>query len=494
MLKGNRWLLPIAFILATCILMICSQNSFLYQINEAVSINMYLTIGKEMKCGKIPYLDIVDQKGPVLFFLYELITMISESGYVAVYLTEIIALGLFLFFFAQTLSLYQRHRGLLCCAMLVMGVATCVSGSFFAGNPEELMLWLIMYMLFSVLRAIKENRLLLPIEAFMNGVGAAIVFWTKFTALGVCAGTVVFIVIKYLLDKNAGLKELIKVSGQFLLGVLVVSGFIIGYFVVNHALKDMLSIYIFGNVFRYSDGLGIVHSLHAKIADMIYYSCEAIRMNWTWTVLLLIGAIYSIACFRRSWKESALCLLGLFAQWAALYLPKNYYPYYALVLAPFAVFGFIALNEAVSKVACRHMISESTLRKSAMILSVVVAIAFLGTRSKEYYETMKYRKEDSVRYQFAEIMNKREDPTLLVYGVLDSGFYYVADISPSCKYFCKLNQRIPGMVEMQNDYVENGKTQFVITSVKPLDAYDVNSSKYEYISENQGFYLYELKQ
>ena len=50
-------------------LMICSESSFLYPMNDWVDGNCFFTMGKSMMNGSVPYLDLFEQKGPLLFLI-----------------------------------------------------------------------------------------------------------------------------------------------------------------------------------------------------------------------------------------------------------------------------------------------------------------------------------------------------------------------------------------------------------------------------------------
>ena len=59
---------------------ICSKSSFLYPINDWGDVNTYFTIGKGMLAGKVPYRDLYDQKGVVIFALQALGAIISYDS------------------------------------------------------------------------------------------------------------------------------------------------------------------------------------------------------------------------------------------------------------------------------------------------------------------------------------------------------------------------------------------------------------------------------
>ena len=51
-----------------CFLTICTKSSFLYPLNNGSDIQCFFTVGKGMMHGLVPYRDLVEQKGPLLYF------------------------------------------------------------------------------------------------------------------------------------------------------------------------------------------------------------------------------------------------------------------------------------------------------------------------------------------------------------------------------------------------------------------------------------------
>ena len=47
------------------VLTVCSKNSFLYPLNDWVDVNCFFTVGRGVRHGLVPYLDLYDQKGPL---------------------------------------------------------------------------------------------------------------------------------------------------------------------------------------------------------------------------------------------------------------------------------------------------------------------------------------------------------------------------------------------------------------------------------------------
>ena len=81
-----------------CFLTICTKSSFLYPLNNGSDIQCFFTVGKGMMHGLVPYRDLVEQKGPLLYFLYGLASLVSSRSFFGVYLLEILSYTFFLFY------------------------------------------------------------------------------------------------------------------------------------------------------------------------------------------------------------------------------------------------------------------------------------------------------------------------------------------------------------------------------------------------------------
>ena len=72
MIKKHKRLFIFLFFLltSTIILLFTSKCSPLYPFNDWVDINAFFTVGKSITRGILPYRDIFEQKGPILYFLF----------------------------------------------------------------------------------------------------------------------------------------------------------------------------------------------------------------------------------------------------------------------------------------------------------------------------------------------------------------------------------------------------------------------------------------
>ena len=70
--KKNEKLLVIffCFLLSFLLLMLCSKCSFLYPFNGWDDFNSFYTVGNSWAKGLIPYRDLFEQKGPLLYLIF----------------------------------------------------------------------------------------------------------------------------------------------------------------------------------------------------------------------------------------------------------------------------------------------------------------------------------------------------------------------------------------------------------------------------------------
>ena len=87
------WAWLVCFGCAAVLLLFCSGTSPLYNGHDWTDANTYLTMGRGLLHGVVPYRDLFDHKGPLLYFVYALGALLSPSGFFGIYLLQAAALG-----------------------------------------------------------------------------------------------------------------------------------------------------------------------------------------------------------------------------------------------------------------------------------------------------------------------------------------------------------------------------------------------------------------
>lgn len=444
---------------AFVVLTICTKSSFLYPFNDWVDANCFFTVGKSMAEGKVLYRDIYEQKGILLYVLHALAYRISADTFFGVYLLEVLAGALFLFFAYKTVRLYAR-RGILFW-LPWLGALIYASASFCHGDSaEELCMPILTACIYLSERSFRRGKTLSFWTWFVAGVLGGCVLWIKFNLLGFFLGWALVPLYRTLRDK--GVLSVLRAAAGVLLGVLVPSVPVLVYFIKNDALSDLWTAYFYNNIFLYSAAQDAEQGVFALL-QMLY---SRVRMFISWAYPFAIPAFIGIvwyslvspAKYRFAPALAALLLVPL------IFSGSLNLMYYWLAFAPFAVYGLIplcVLTDRLLKQDFRRVTAALT------VLSLVCAGLFSWVFSSNTY-LMQYEKEVMPQYQFKEIILSVDDPTLLNYGFLDGGFYTVCNLVPECKYFCTLNIPLEDMFEAMDMQIALGLPDFVVTRSTPL--------------------------
>lgn len=498
--KKKQWgFLLLCFLAAFGFLAISHKSSPLYPMNDWVDVNCFFTVGKSMLHGMVPYRDLYEQKGPVLYFLYALAALISQRSFFGAYLIDSISYGLFLYFSGKCAQLYLGRRRLVYALVLILGALIPVSPAFAHGGSVELLcLWMLAYSLFSVNRAILGKTLLPSRDAFFIGCLCAMTLYIKFTIVGFFLGLALFVALWYLLWERKPL-ALLSVIGCFLGGIGAVSLPVFAYFLIHGALGDMFTVYFYNNLFLYPS------QTPDRLQTIWLCFKYTFKANPSYTHLLPLGGLWLLFRCRRESRGFAAAALSFLGLVVGTYWGGRGYAYYGLIFSAFAVFGLIAAAKLLDLTRLSKLWQKLTGGHPAgayACLAVLAAglVLFSFQKSQNTY-LIHYSKADMPQYRFAEKINQVEDPTLLNFGFLDGGFYFAADIVPTCKFFCTLNIPLAEMGEEQRRQVNEGLVDFVITQKYFLEDYGADPSLYEIIDTGEmyfegivrTYYLYRLK-
>ena len=499
MKKTNRILFLWAVVLSAVFIGLASKSSPLYPLNDWVDVNCFFTMGRSILDGMVPYRDLYEQKGPVLYFVYAIIALFSRDSYIGVYLLEVLTFGLFLYFSGKLAQLYLGKSRTVYFILAILAACVVTSWSFtHGGSVEQNCLFILVYGMYSVLRAIRENRSLKFGEAFLNGIFAAILLWVKYTMLGFYIGLALFILIWYLSDKALH-KKLLFTIGQFLLGVAAVSAVVFLYFGIYGAIGDLFTVYFYNNIFLYPTKL---EQSHLQITWD--YTLMAIQNNTNFGFLILSGIPFAFLRKSTGWKEGLMIGLCFLMTAIGTYWGGKPWDYYGLIFAAFCIFGLVVWTDLIRKTPLHNLWKQLTsFQMPTVIIALMLMVGILVSNTITFNQNMylsSYSKEDTVQYRFAKIIRTVDNPTLLNYGFLDGGFYYAADATPASRYFCTFNLDSPEMWEAHGTCIANGEADFIVTRYHPLESYYVDMSHYQLVDQadypydqnyTYTFYLYQ---
>ena len=461
----NILLLLFSAVSSFLLLMICSRSSFLYPMNDWTDAQCFFTVGKAMGNGQVVYKDIFEQKGVLLYFLHMLAYFVSHTTFAGVFVLEVIAGTLFMFFNMKTIALYVHQIYAFLSAPLC-SVMIYISLAFDCGDSaEELCMPVFAFMFYLSAKAFKTDRYFSKKALITVGIVSGYVLWIKYTMLGFFIGWIIIPVIWLIIKRQY---RMIWQTVVFIaLGVGIISLPVVLYFLFNNAIGDLWRVYFYNNIFVYSTKTNFNEEL--SFVQCIYRNLYISMLdNKSFSIILFMGLVGFLPI--KGWKQKFHIYTCFFALTCTVFGTSRYFGYYCITLSVFSIFGYIALAALTGKIL-RKMISadkftDKTKLKIALqslvgIVAVIGSVFFAKSFGRNVY-FMKYRQEDLPQYKLKEMICREENPTLLQFGGLDGGFYSVCDIVPNCKYFCGLNISLPEIGEGQQRYVDNGEGMFIV--------------------------------
>ena len=471
------YFLPI-MILAFIVMLFYTRSSPLFFTNNWVDSNAYMTVGKGIVHGLTPYKDLFEQKGPLLYFLHALAYIIYPNTFFGIYIFESIAMAINMIIFYKIAKLFiNKHFAYL--LSFFLPVILLNSTYFFSGDSaEEFAIPCVMFLIYSVLSKINNHEFSFTKSTlFIHGALLAFVFWTKYSLSGAWIGFFLFYGLYLLWLKQ--FRTLLKTIMYSFAGFFVITLPMLVYFGINHAICDLYEVYFMFNLTVYAEPT----SVFVKIKNGIKFIKWLLNERFI-SFLFVTGSIY---LFLRNRKKGnyivSICFLviffstGFFQYMSGIWFLK----YYFLIILPFATIGLICFAWALEK----YFVFQIKHKQ------IIYLIAFLGAIILPYYHNSNFlysrlfpKNSDliiesplntnqnsikSAQTEFAEIINKIPNATLLNYGYLDYGFFLAADIIPKVRYFMKINSYREGINDIQlahEEYIKEKKIDFIVAAEK----------------------------
>ncbi len=444
------------FAASAVLLLICSMNSYLYPLNPWVDVNCFVTVGKGMLEGLVPYRDLIEQKGPLLYALHALTQLVSPGDYHGIYWLEVLLLSGSLMMFWKIARLYVRRISV--GWVILPAVVLLTSRAFKMGDSaEELCILPAAFSMYDLLRARgRADGISLP-RYVLNGFLAGCILWIKFSLLGFHFVWMAYLAIETLAEERSVLCAL-KRCGAFLLGMLLSGVPWLIYFGANGTLGELVDIYILNTAVNYGrSGNGIWRN----VVRMLMESAEK---NPAYAALLACGGICAMVSCRLGWREK-LFLIASAAGTCLGAFCRGGFDYYCVILAVFLPFsmllpGWVCEKLGARKGRCRWLCPAALTCGALCALMLSANAQYIG-----------YPYEKTAQGQAAAVAKCSEGDTLLNVGGLDAGFYYAMDMRPADRWFCWLNVSRRKCLEEQAACVERKEPRYVICNVPALEEY-----------------------
>ncbi|EPI2235483.1 glycosyltransferase family 39 protein [Enterococcus hirae] len=468
-------------------MLIFSKSSPLYFINDWVDANAFYSVGKGIAHGQVPYKDLFEQKGILLYFIHTIAYNLSSTSFFGVYLLESISFAISMILFFKICNYYFSEK--IACVITCLTPLILLNKDYFrAGDSaEEFVFPFVLGLLYLIISISNTGKRITGKQYFIQGFLMGIVFWIKYTLISPWIAFFIFFGIYYLIKKDY--QQVIKAVICSLLGFLLVSIPIILYFIMNHALHEMYFVYFKFNMMLYpklvDQGNNI--NIFSRFMNTLKIFATLIWPNKIIMAILVIGSSYLL--FTKSvFKQIIFKVLWIFifvcTNFFIFYggIPLNYYILLDLVVLLVGFLGFcVLLRELINRYKFQRPKVTKFLLSGVIILGIVLMINSNDTfRDMRFFtdrpsiqvknaENTNPNAKVPAQLEFAKYLKGKKNVTLLNYQFVDYGFSVIPNIVPNVKYFMNIN--IPYSVyqesmDQQNKYVEEKKTDYIVAGLK----------------------------
>ena len=496
---AQQWKKPLAvwawaFACSAGVVSVCSRSSFFYPLNNWGDAQCFFTVGKSMVRGQVLYRDIYEQKGPLVLFLHGLASFVQRDGFLGVLLLEVLAAGVFLWFCKKLMALYGAGALRFAALPLVLGVSFSCPSFQMGDSMEELCLPLFAAGLYLGLRALRENRPLSWGGALALGVLCGAVFWTKYTLCGIFAalGLVLFVHAVY----RGGPKAAARLTAGFFGGFALACLPWLLYFGLNGALGDLWQCYFYNNLFLYGSGSSL--SLAGVLAAVTGSLAYMLRLNWTFGVFAVAGLVWFVfwpGRERGGWERVLVLVCALLMAVGIYGATSNAYIYYGMPFVLFVPLGFLALLGPAQMLLERMPLPAGLLSRIAAAAALVLGVGYALWHSPNRQAFLQPM-EQTVQYQFKQVVDQSEDRSMAMLHLLDGGFYTLCDVMPTHKYIGVFNLPLDEMERQMETTLQTGDVAFVIARTEEEDREQYKQEKepailerYELVADGTEEYL-----
>lgn len=292
---------------------------------------VFQTVGKYWSEGVIPYKELFEHKGPLLF-------LIDAVGYaiyprVGIMIPQTIFMYISLLLIWKMTGLYFSFRAKIFCLVLTLiyFVSHYESGNL-AGEYSVVFLSAAAYCFMKFLKSSSHD----PLYGFIYGLGfGACVLLRATNAMPICCFAFLSMV---LLIQSKEFKNLRKNFLSFCTGFVIICLPFVIYFAAHDALYDM----IYGTIL-----LNVKYAVNASFHndDKTYFSFIFVTLNFFPLFLMILASVFEILVDRKN--KIAWC--GLFSgiMLLIMLMRLRHYFHYSMIIVPVLPLLFVLLRNAL---------------------------------------------------------------------------------------------------------------------------------------------------
>lgn len=461
----SPYLLPMLVVVIMSTLFMGSSP--LFQTNPWDDSNAMMTMGRSINAGLIPFVDIVEQRGPFIYFLYAIGAAISSTSFLGVFLIELINITLIYYFATRLARVFTNHTTHVPWLALLAPLTLLVTPAFrFGGSPEEFAFTSVMYLLVVLTENHGRFSTMVLSRFFWLGLNLGFIFWNKYSLVGSFA--IFFLMCGlYLLFRREWLR-FIKVVGMSVLGFIAAALPIFIYYIAVGHLDALFNIYFIQNLTSYHVQNISLFAQFTQLLDLIWLQ---IHNHWFGCFLM---AISWIIAFKKGHNVTIELLLAS-GSIVFVALQKVVFVYYPLVWLPFMAIAIIRLTAYSWDWLLKNK-SYTLAWQSPLLISIAcLVLPLLGNPSIQTLvpvtsETSLNGTKYQAQPQFGALMQeKHTKPSLLTLNCIDAGFFLTGQTVPVTPYYHRMNMtysKLPIMYDTFSAAMSERSVDYTVVRVK----------------------------
>lgn len=381
--------------------------------------SIFLYIGKRMHCGYVPYKDLFDHKGIILYFIEYLGLTLVPNKFVGVWLIEVLCAFATCVYLLKTGRLFTNDRMVLYLSVFAV-LIVCGNHLYEGGNlSEEYALpWIAMavYVFYKYfVRQTYRRR-----ELVLIGGGFLIVLMLRanMTAVWITFLPIVFLSLVY----RRKWRDMAECVVCFSAGALAVGLPVLFYCIATGSLNDMITYYWRFNLNYVNDG--------TTIAQVLLCGINFLKLLFPASAFFLIGMVL---CRKNKvyWFNLlyGICSLGLAV------MSGRPYAHYGMILLPSFIMVFVCVLGCFYHWVdqCRNIGSNKRIfgRKYVYLCIVFCDVCFLTLNCLSFM--LRRPPEPDLAVSYLKDYTDREDDVLILGNHVN--YYLEADRYTENKFF-----------------------------------------------------------
>ena len=396
--------------------------------------SVFLYIGKSMYNGAVPYRDLFDHKGIVLYFIEYIGYLIGFGHQDGVWIIELLnafATSLIFFYISRLFTkskivcFLSSYLALYLCSIDFLDPSLCEGGNI----SEEYALPWIAFSLYIVVKFFLTNEYK-KWQIILIGVGFAVVFFLRVNMVGLWGALMLSVLIYFI--KNKRILEIFKCFSLFIAGCLFVVVPVFIYLSITNSFNSMIEYYFIFN-FTYTGA-----PLSGESKNFLF---ECITFSG-------VASFFIVYSFVTNYKNKAVWInfITLVFAFLSANISGRGYRHYAVILFPFFVIPAV-LTMAPFMDKTKEITIPIVKTKMIMLITYVCMIGIVAYPLWSFVETLSINNSSNELLDYLEQKTSPDDDVLFLGNHVAS--YNLSNRSTNNKFFY---QTPP--IDVQNELYE----------------------------------------